>query len=151
MGTAYLGSEDAYIRVDGVAEYRFGGLNTVGFVLEADLVLYAYAFTCTYGNGDYYQGTVYAAPEYGYAEGYIEAFTDENGQLGTYAITSVAAGNDVSLAGQVFVDSYYDSERPYTYTPVHAGSAIGEDGLGSERDYIIFNGMVMNRFGIGPE
>jgi len=150
VGAAYLGSEDAFILTSGVEEYRFGGPNADGLWLEADLALYAYAFTCTYGNGDYYSGTVYAAPDYGYTAGYTENFTAENNLPGTYAITGMASSNG-GVEGQVFVDSYYDSERPYTYTPVHAGSAIGDSYLGTERDYIIFNGMILNRFGIGPE
>jgi len=139
-GTENLGSESGHIIMAGIPEYYFGAETPGGSIFEADLAFYAYDFTCTYGNGDYYSGTVYAAPDYGYTAGYTENFTAENNLPGTYAITGMASSNG-GVEGQVFVDSYYDSERPYTYTPVHAGSAIGDSYLGTERDYIIFNGM----------
>jgi len=145
VGTASLGSEDTYIILADIPEYRFGAS-----FYEADLVAYAYEFTLTYENGDHYAGTVYAAPEHGYDPCYLKNTMDENSQTATYDITSETPGFEVSLAGQVFVDTYYDQESNFTYTPVHAGSVVGTDYLGSERDYILFDGMVLNRFGVGP-
>ncbi len=142
VGTNYLKSEHDYIIQDGVSEYYFGG----GYY-EADLTAYAYTFTFTYGDGDYYKGTVYAAPEYGYYTGYTQTVTDENGQTGTYTITGVTPGFDVSLAGEVYVTSYYDYESGKPYTPVGIGTAVGIDYLWSESDYIIQSGITDYLFG----
>jgi hypothetical protein len=109
----------------------------------------SYDFRYTYGNGDYYTGTVYASPGYGYSTSYTQSLTDENNQTGTYTITGVTTGQDVSKAGQVYVTSYYDSESGNTYTPVSNGSAVGSSYLGSEHDYIIQTGIADFYFGGG--
>jgi len=144
VGASYLTSEHDYILKSGVLEYYFGG----GF-FEADLTTYAYAFKFTYGSGDYYTGTVYAAPEYVYSTSYTKTTTDENGNTDTYTITGMTSGMEVSQAGQVYVTSYYDSESGTTYTPVSSGSAVGTIYLGSEHDYIIQSGIADFYFGGG--
>ena len=147
VGTSYLGSEHDYIIKSGVPEYLFGKSGATFY--EADLVSYAYAFKLTYGDGDYYTGTVYAAPEYGYSAGYTKTTTDEKGQTDTYTITGVTAGYNVSKAGQVYVTSYYDKGSGKTYTPVSNGTAVGTSYLGSEHDYIIKSGVSEYLFGHG--
>jgi probable HAF family extracellular repeat protein len=145
LGTDYLGSEHAYIIQSGITDYLFGRSGDPFY--EADLVAYAYDFTFTYGNGDYYTGTVYAAPEYGYSTSYSKSVTDENGKTGAYGITKVTTGYDYSLAGQVYVTSYYDQESGQTYTPVSRGTTVGTTYLGSEQDYIIQSGIPTYLFG----
>jgi hypothetical protein len=144
VGTNYLASEHDYIIKSGVSEYYFGG----GYY-DADLVSYAYAFLFTYGSGDYYTGTVYAEPEYGYSASYTMTTTDEKGNTDTYAITGVTTGYDVSRAGQVYVSSYYDAGSNKTYTPVSGGTAGGANYLTSEHGYIIQSGVPEFYFGGG--
>ena len=145
VGTSYLGSEHDYIIKSGVPEYLFGSSGSTFY--EADLTSYAYAFKFTYGDGDYYTGTVYAAPEYGYSTSYTKTTTDEKGNTDTYTITGVTTGYDVSKAGQVYVTSYYDKGSGKTYTPVSNGTAVGTSYLGSEHDYIIKSGVPEYLFG----
>ena len=147
IGTSYLGSEHDYIIKSGVPEYRFG--SSGGTFYEADLAAYAYTFKLTYGDGDYYTGTVYAAPEYGYSTSYTKTTTDEKGHTDTYTITGVTTGYNVSKAGQVYVTSYYDAGSGKTYTPVSNGTAVGSSYLGSEHDYIIQTGISEFYFGGG--
>jgi hypothetical protein len=143
MGGGYLNSEAGYIIMTGVPEYFFSSGES------ADLVSYAYDFTFTYGNNDRYTGTVYAAPEYGYREGYTRSTVDENGLTGTYLITAQAAGFDVGQAGQVLVNAYYDAESARSFTPVHAGSVVGTKYLTSEVDHIIQTDVPEYKFGGG--
>ncbi len=146
VGTSYLGSEHDYIIQIGVPEYLFG--SSGGTFYEADLVSYAYAFKLTYADGDYYTGTVYATPEYGYSTNYTKTTTDEKGQTDTYTITGVSTTvYDASKAGQVYVTSYYDAGSGNTYTPVSNGTAVGTSYLGSEHDYIIQSGVSDYLFG----
>ncbi|MFZ5447842.1 MAG: DNRLRE domain-containing protein [Thermodesulfobacteriota bacterium] len=147
LGSNYLGSESDSIIMSGVPEYYYG--NHDGTFYEADLVAYAYAFTFTYNNGDYYTGSVYAAPEYGYSTSYTWTTTAENGQSAMYAISAVSGGYDFSLAGQVYVDSYYDYASGTPYTPVSTGAAVGLTYLTSEYDYIIQAGIPEYYFGGG--
>ncbi len=146
-GANYLGSEHDYIIQSGVPEYLFG--SSGGTFYEADLVAYAYNFKLTYGDGDYYTGTVYAAPEYGYSTSYTKTINDIEGtvETATYTITGVTTGYDVSKAGQVYVDSYYDTQSGNTYTPVSKGTPVGSSYLGSEYDYIIQSGVPEYLFG----
>ena len=99
VGTSYLGSEYDYIITSGVPEYYFGG-----GIYEADYEVIlptanAYDFTFTYGGNDAYTGTVYAESGYFYYVGYTQDVTDENGQTGTYSITGMTPGYDLSLGG----------------------------------------------------
>ena len=145
VGSNYLGSEHDYIIKSGVPEYLFGKSGATFY--EADLVSYAYSYKLTYGDGDYYSGTVYAAPEYGYSTGYTKTTTDEKGHTDTYTITGVTTGYNVSTAGQVYVTSYYDKESGNTYSPVSSGTVVGSNYLGSEHDYIIKSGVPEYLFG----
>ncbi len=145
IGTEYLGSEHDYIITDGVNEYLFG--SSGGFFEEADLTAYAYDFKFTYGNGDYYTGTMYAEPEKGYSTSYTQTTTDENGQTGSYVITEATGGYDVGQAGQVYVNSYYDQESGNTYIPMGNGTMVGAGYLGSEHDYILLAGVPEYLFG----
>ena len=84
LGTNYLDSEHGYIIQSGVPAYEFGQDGSTFY--EADLTSYAYAFKLSYGDGDYYTGTVYAAPEYGYSTSYTTTTTDEKGNTDTYTL-----------------------------------------------------------------
>ncbi len=145
VGTEYLGSEHDYIIMDGVNEYLFG--SSGGFFEEADLTAYAYDFKFTYGNGDYYTGTMYADPGRGYSVGYTQSVTDENGQTGSYVVTRATGGFSVSQAGRVYVNNYYDQESGNTYTPMGNGTMVGASYLGSESDYILLAGVPEYLFG----
>ena len=80
---------------------------------------------------------MYAEPEHGYGIGYTQNATDENGLPGTYSITGVTEGFDVSLTGQVYITSYVDNESGNTYTPEFNAAALGLSYLGSEHGFII--------------
>ena len=56
-GLSHLGSETGFIIKDKIGDYRFG--NYLGKFYEADAGD-KYTFKCTYGDGDYYTGVVYA-------------------------------------------------------------------------------------------
>jgi len=127
--------------------YSFSPTGSDADVESATPQIYQYNFTFTYGNGDSYSGTVYAAPEHGYTTEYTQTVTDENGQTGTYTITAATGGYAASLAGQVYVDNYYDSESGYDYTPVSGSAAVGTNYLGSESDSIIMTGISEYLFG----
>ena len=98
-----------------------------------------YDFKCTYTNGDYYIGTVYADYDKGYSVGYQQSFIDENSQRGSYQITDMVRTSTIYSEGNVFVTSYYDSESKKSYDSLHSGSVIGQNYLGSESDYILEN------------
>ena len=95
-----------------------------------------YDFRCSFANGDYYLGSIYASPEKNYYVGYQQYLTDETGQSVLYKITAMGTGYS-QPDGDVYVSSYYDSETHNSYTPVHHGSAVGQSYLGSESDYIL--------------
>ncbi len=155
MGRNYLGSEKDYIIRANVPEYFFGyGMqNNEAVIYEADLVWMEYDFKYTYGNGDYYDGRVWARMDYGYYNGYTKAVTDENGSQGTYKVGSYTFLDDPSITnasmGRVFVDDYYDIEAKAKFLPVSMDDAVGYDYLGSEFDYIIQAGHPEFYFGGG--
>lgn len=137
VGTEYLGSEADYILQAGQPEFYFGG----GYN-EAD-VSCAYSFKYTYGNGDYYTGTVYAPP--GYSN--TASIKDENGLYGRYSILSISAYVDSSRNGRVYVSRYYDTESKKMYTPVSNYLAAGTKYLGSETGFIYATTSSLYRFG----
>ena len=93
-------------------------------------------------------GTVYADPIYGYSTSYTKTTTDENGQTGTYTITGVTTGQDVSkVEPRSYVTSYYDAGSGNTYTPVGSSTAMGTSYLDSEHGYIIQRGVPAYEFG----
>lgn len=157
VGLNYLGSEKDYIIRNNVPEYYFGAgeKNGAPAIFEADLVWVEYAFKYTYGNGDYYEGSVWARMDYGYYSGYSKATVDENGSQGKYYISSFKLLDDPTIfdgvMGQVFVNKYYDKEANTTFTPVSAGEAVGWEYLGSEYDYILQAGNPEFFFGGGYE
>ena len=79
------GERKGYIKQDGVKDYLFSRY------YEADAGD-TYTFKYTYGNGDYYTGTVYARPTYAYYPGWKSAYTtlNEVGQVGYYEITDMS-------------------------------------------------------------
>ncbi len=143
VGTALLGSEQDYICQDGVKDYQFGKGYT-----EAD-VGDRYLFRYTYGNGDYYEGTVYRAPGVGYYPGRLIEKKNETGKTGYYEILSMTYTGDKTKYNQVFVDTYHDGETNKDYTPLHKGQAVGTALLGSEQDYICQDGVKDYQFGKG--
>lgn len=110
-----------------------------------------YSFKYTYGNGDFYTGTVYAATRRGYFPGKSWTTKDENGLTGRYTIIDAgnAADSYASRLGQVYVDSYYDAESRQQYIPVSTGKAVGTGYLGTEQDYLLKAGVAAYRFGKG--
>ena len=131
VGTNYLASELDYVGGNGAAVGRFGKN-----YYEAD-VADRYTYRYTYGNGDYYQGLVYAAPGSLYYPGYKFTKTNELGLTGTYEILSMLYSGEKTKYGQVFVTNYYNSETKKSYTPVNAIYPKGTTLLGSETGYII--------------
>ena len=145
-GGAYLGSEWGAILPGEDPAYQFGGPGG----LEADVLGIAYSFDYVYGNGDLYSGVVVAGPDRNYQPGWRQAVTDELGGGGYYRITGVNTYlPDASQNGQVSVSSYYDTDTAATYTPAHAGDAVGTNYLGSEADWIIAAGVPQYYFGKG--
>jgi len=117
--------------------------NNKAEINRASVTLYApYQFQYTYGNGDYYTGTVYAeasrvgASAYNYYPGKTWTTTDENKKVGQYTILSVGAPSDsyVGRSGSVTLDAYYDAESKTVYKPL---STIVSGPLGGELGYII--------------
>ncbi|MGQ9920750.1 MAG: hypothetical protein ACUVRZ_05410 [Desulfobacca sp.] len=137
VGTEYLGSEADYILQAGQPEFYFGS----GYY-EAD-VSCAYSFKFTYGNGDFYTGTVYAPPGYSYGS----SIKDENGLLGRYSILRISAYVDSSRNGQVYVSRYYDNESKKMYTPLNNHLAAGRSYLNSETGFIYAATGSLYRFG----
>ena len=116
-------------------------------IIELNDPSYAYNFKFTYGDGDFYQGMVYAAWDKGYSNGYTQTVTDENGLAGKYEITTVAFGvPSSSINGRVYVTNYYDAQSNRFYDVVN-GKATGLDHLGSESGYIIKDSVPEYRFG----
>ncbi len=147
-GNNFLGSEGGYIISQGSADFYFGkGKGTLdpNTFYEADQA-YRYNFQFTYGGKDYYTGYVFGAPNL-YSLTYKKNITDENGKIGSYTITGITSGFDLSQNGKVFVSSYYDAETGNTYTPVNSSVACGTNYLGSEINYIIQNNNDIYRFG----
>ncbi len=133
VGLTYLGSElDYLIKID-VPDFKFGQS-----YWEAD-VGDTYNFRYTYGNGDYYDGSIYAGPSYGYYKGWKSTKQNKTGKTGTYEITGVSyTGVTISQYGQVLVNTYYDgdmSKKPYQ--PLNATGPLGTAYLGSEAGYIV--------------
>ena len=131
VGTYYLGSEYDYIVTSGVPEYYFGG-----GIYEADYEVIlptanAYDFTFTYGGNDAYTGTVYADVGIFLLRRLYPGRHGSDGQTGTYSITGMTPGYDLSLAGQVYVTNYYDQETNQDFTPLNNGTALGTSYLGS--------------------
>ncbi len=96
-------------------------------------------FIYYYGGSDYYTGRVYTAVNQEYALGYREYVGDENGGIGYYEITNNTFAGDPFLAGQVVVDSYYDSLSGLTFDQadnLHSFVSSGSSYLGSEYGYI---------------
>jgi pimeloyl-ACP methyl ester carboxylesterase len=141
-----LGSEEDYI-----SEWGFG--NKFGNDYEeADVVIVAkYSFRYNYGNGDYYDGFVYAE-KYTYQVGTTfdpNPNNNEAGFNGKYSINAVEiTGKNYDL-GKVYVTNYYDGDRSkQNYIPLsyRDGLVTSYDGLGTEYDYISgFNSI--NKFG----
>lgn len=162
VGRGYLGFEFDYILTQWTEETWFGNyLSHYPFdnysFWEADAVVCQFNFRYDFANGDYYTGYVYAPTSkdhpdyvkgYRYTLDYVKQFRDENGQIGSYSIYQAGKGVDHSLAGQVFVDTYYNAESKKTYQPLHKGTAVGTKYLGSESDYILTDGVATNKFGI---
>jgi len=98
-GTGYLGSEVGYIKQAGVTEYKFGQ----GY-WEADTGD-TYSFRYSFGNDDWYTGTVYLNPAYNaYYPGRSWTNKNESGQTGSYSITGLSHNGVAATAyGQVFV------------------------------------------------
>ena len=101
LGTSYLGSEYDYIIQSGVAAYEFGQSGSISIGTWCLTLTPSRSLTAT----TIPKRTVYAAPEKGYGIGYTQNATDENGLPGTYSITGVTEGFDVSLTGQFYVDT----------------------------------------------
>jgi len=134
VGTAYLGSELDYIVKDGVAAYQFGK----GYY-EAD-VGDKYTFRYYYGNGDYYQGSVYRAPSaLGYYPGLKITKKNELGLNGYYEILSQTWTGDTAKYGKVYVDWYRDGDRTTAkwFRPLNYTSPLGSNYLTSELGYIV--------------
>jgi hypothetical protein len=145
-GTGYMGSEKGYLYGQTVPDYKFG-YDFAGYIIYGDIkkpIYYVfeadvgdkYTFKYTYGNGDYYEGSVYRAPGI-YYPGWKLTKLNELKKLGFYEITGMSLTNDTAKYGQVFVDLYYDGESSKNYEPLNKGQAVGTAYLGSERDYIV--------------
>jgi hypothetical protein len=148
VGTDYLGSEMGYIVKSGVSYLQFG--DVYGIHQEADVAA-QYAFTFSFGNGDYYQGTVY-----GLGGDYLKGdkifqddeTTPQSGKQGYYEITGVGYLGYSNKMGQVTLTNYYDVESNKAYKPLSKGKAAGTY-LGGESDYIIKKGVEKYHFGGG--
>ena len=150
-GTGGLGSELDYI-YGGLSGYSPFGQD----FYEADAQSVAvYSFTYDYGNGDFYNGFVYASNAAYQVGNSYDRYTANNqdGFNGTYTITGVSSGLDItynSTQGYVFVYNYYDGDTSrLNYTPYYynLGQTSGTSGLGFERDYIITSRGDLDLFG----
>jgi hypothetical protein len=139
-GSQHLQSESGYIIKAGIADFAFGK----GY-WEADLGA-CYNFTYRYGNGDYYQGQVYASQDYGYYPGWKKQVANETGYVGYYEINSLSYIEDVSNYGQLFVNKYYDKETRKKYSIINFS---GNNYLGSESGYIISANLGSHFFAYG--
>lgn len=157
-GSNYMGSENGYLYGQTTVKdfkfgYGFAGFITIDrkkipvyYVFEAD-VGDKYFFKYVYGNGDYYEGTVYRAPGL-YYPGWKSTKKNELGLEGYYEITGMTLTNDTAKYGQVYVDRYFDGESKRSYDPLKKGAAVGTR-LGTEEDYIIKANVASYRFGRG--
>jgi len=149
LGTGYLGSESGYIVRKNIPYLRFGAFD--GVHREADVAA-QYTFSFYYGNGDYYQGTVYALGR-DYYTGFKKFQDDETtlqtGTPGYYEITAAKYSGYSNKLGQVGIHSYYDKESGKTYRPRSKGRTVGTNYLGSEYDYIIKKNVEKYYFGGG--
>ncbi|MEO1056376.1 MAG: Calx-beta domain-containing protein [Actinomycetota bacterium] len=112
-----------------------------GFPLRSSAA--AFDYTVTYASGDSYGGVVFDDGRYGYAEGtVVDLGTDASGNAVTATIGEAApVAYDKSLAGQVYVSSYYDSAADASYlTWTQGQSPAGFSGLGSEMDQLLAYG-----------
>jgi hypothetical protein len=101
----------------------------------------------SYGNGDYYTGTVYAHPLYGYYVGWQSAAkTNKTSKSGYYSVTGESyTGAAATNYGKVYVTSYYDSDQttpkfykqPQLFPGNSAYTYFGNSYLGKEYGYII--------------
>lgn len=154
-GTGGMGTEKGYLYGQNASAYKFGYdlayiilTRPVYYVFEAD-VSDKYKFQYVYGNGDSYTGYVYASPGL-YYTGKKWSQTNELGLAGYYEILSMEPlTNDKAKYQQVFVDTYKNGENGVSYDPVHKGTAVGTAALGSEKDYIVRNGVADYFFGMG--
>jgi hypothetical protein len=115
-----------------------------------------YDYTYYYnGNGDYYQGYVYALTGT-YAVGDYYDFVDrenETGANGKYYINSGVAVNNEADLGKVYVSSYYDSETNASYAPYPESgySFFGYSYLGREAGYLMNRQNTVNNFYFGKD
>jgi phage-related protein len=113
-----------------------------------------YTFEAGISNGkgdyDYYYGYTFDNGSRDYFVGQTIDGTDKKGNYSWYFINGEeTASRDGAKDGNVYVESYFDSETGITYTPklFHAGkpSGIGQ-GLGFESDTIV-SGTKSSKFG----
>src|SRR4028118_724965 len=125
-GSNGLGSELDYIYGAGSGPSLFGGT-----FYEADAAGVAlYSFTYTYGNGDYYDGYVFASDVSYQVGGVYDSFSGANqaGLNGLYTITGQQSLDDsyAAFLGSVYVSSYYDGNfSQQLYTPSNWSQEIG--------------------------
>jgi len=141
-GSRYLGSETGYIYKSGVSYLKFGG----GYWEADPAALYTFSFY--YGNGDSYDGWVYAfVGDYQTGGSYFQnddETTPATGNQGYYKITGAELLGYTRYLGQVFVNNYYDAETNLPYTPASQGRrAVGKNYLTSEHDWIKGPGRVI--------
>jgi hypothetical protein len=113
-----------------------------------------YTFEAGISNGkgdyDYYYGYVFDNGSRDYFVGQVIDGTDKKGNYSWYFINGEETANrDAAKDGNVYVESYFDSETGITYTPkrFRAGKASGVgQGLGFESDTIV-SGTKSSRFG----
>jgi len=140
VSTSGLGTEKDYIIATGKSEFYFGYSSIYKWIAEAD-VSSIYSFSYTFGNGDYYTGTVYAKPTYGYyykspTDFYSFKVMDENNQEGLYKITGMLSYTDHSNDGKVIINQYFNSEDNKLY-PIASTGQLSSKYLGSEYGWII--------------
>jgi phage-related protein len=113
-----------------------------------------YTFEAGVSNGkgdyDYYYGYTFDNGSRDYFVGQVIDGTDKKGNYSWYFINGEEPANrDATKDGNVYVESYFDSETGVTYTPklFHAGkpSGVGQ-GLGFESDSIV-SGTKSSKFG----
>ena len=109
-------------------------------------------FTYNYGNSDYYSG--FGSANTGtYTTGQrINTGTNELGLEGFYTIDFlISGGASSSSVGSIYTYAYYDgdtSEKSYSTLYGSQNLASGTNGLGSEVDYIVSNGLGIDGFGL---
>ncbi|MDO8705889.1 MAG: FG-GAP-like repeat-containing protein, partial [Sulfuricaulis sp.] len=123
-----LGTESGTVyNYSGFAD-SFSSYNEATVLSGTNVTLEQYSFHYDYGNGDVYYGYGYAATNvYNASATAFMTVTNELG-TGTYYIDSVY-GSSWGTAGEVYVNSYYDSDGAGWNTSV---SGFGQSGLGTE-------------------